>query len=175
VDLDPVVADRVDRELAQHRIVDLGRREVGDDRAVVEGVDPAARAVHELVADHEVAGLDVELERARGARRDDGFDPERAHRPDVGPVVDPVRRDRVSPPVAGQEGHPPTGHLGEEERVGRRTVRGVHLDLAYIVEERVEAGAAEHADLRCIRAGHAFLRAGPSGLGPQRAGHPPGF
>ena len=55
VDLDAVVADRRDRELAQDRVVDLGRREVGHDRAVVERVGPARRPVDELVADDEVA------------------------------------------------------------------------------------------------------------------------
>ena len=51
----------VDRELAKDRVVDIGRREVGHDRAVVERVDAAAGAVDELVAHDEVAGLDVEL------------------------------------------------------------------------------------------------------------------
>ena len=136
---------------AQDRVVDLGRREVGHDRAVVERVGPAARPVDELVADHEVAGLDRELERARGARRDDRLDPERAHRPDVGAVVDLVRRDRVAPAVARQERDRPAGDLGEEERIRRRAVRRVDLDLAHVVEERVEARTSEDPDLRRVQ------------------------
>ena len=65
VDLDAVVADGVDGEPAQDRVVGLGRREVGHDRAVVERVGPAAGAVDELVAHDEVAGLDVELAATR--------------------------------------------------------------------------------------------------------------
>src|SRR3972149_6526776 len=45
---------------------------------------------------------------------------------------------------AGKEGPPPAGHAGEEERVRRRAVGRVHLDLANVIEERVEARAAEH-------------------------------
>ena len=48
--------------------VDVCRREMGDDRAVVEGVDPATGPVDERVADHEIAGLDRQLERPGGAR-----------------------------------------------------------------------------------------------------------
>ena len=65
VDLDAVVADRRDRELAQDRVVGLGRGEVGHDRAVEEGVGAAAGPVDELVAHDEVAGLD----RRAGASR----------------------------------------------------------------------------------------------------------
>ena len=141
---------------AQDRVVDVGRGEVGHDRAVVERVGAAARPVDELVAHDEVARLDVRLERAGRARRDDGLHAERAHRPDIGPVVDPVRRDRVAPTVARQEGDPAAGDVGQEERVRRRAVGRIDLDLAHVLEQRVEARAAEHADLRSCRVvGHA--------------------
>ena len=139
MDFDAVVADRVDRELAQDRVVDVRGRQVGDDRAVVERVDPAMRAVDELVAHHEVAGLDRELQRARGTRRDHGLDPERAHRPDIGPVVDPVWRDGVPPAMPRDERDPSTIHVREEYRVRWRAVGRVHLHLAHVVEQRVEA------------------------------------
>ena len=44
---------------------------------------------------------------------------------------------------------PPTS--ARKNAVGRRSVRRVDLDLADVVEQRVEARAAEHADLRLVR------------------------
>ena len=117
------------------------------------------RPVDELVAHDEVAGLDLELERSGGARRDDGLDAERAHRPDVRPVVDLVRRDRVAPAVARQERDAALADRSQEERVGRRAVRRVDLDLADVVEQRVEARTAEHADLRQVHHGRASCSA----------------
>ena len=49
----------VDRDPAQDRVVDVGRADVGHDRAVEERVGAAAGPVDELVAHDEVAGLDV--------------------------------------------------------------------------------------------------------------------
>ena len=151
VDLDPMVADGGDGELAKDRVVDLGRRQVGDDRAVEERVGTSVRAIDELVAYDEIAGLDADLQRSRGTRRDDRLHAQRAHGPDVGPVVDPVRRDRVAPAVTRQERDFPAAHVGEEDRIRRRAVRRIDLDLAYVVEERVEARAPEHSDLRGVR------------------------
>ena len=108
---------------------------MGDDGPVVERVGPTVRPVDELVAQDEVAGLDVALERTGGTRRDHRLHAEGAHRPDVGPVVDPVGRDRVTPAVTGEERDLPVGDGGEEERVGRGAVRGVDLDLPDVVEQ----------------------------------------
>ena len=157
VDLDAVVADRLDRQPAQRRVVGLRRREVGHDRPVEEGVGAPARPVHELVAHDEVAGLDGELQRAGGAWRDRGLDPERLHRPHVRPVVDPVRRDRVAPAVTRQERDTAAGDLGQEDRIGGRAVRRVHLDLAHVVEKGVEPRASEDADLRGVRHVHSSV------------------
>ena len=150
VDVDPVLPADLERDPAQLRVVDVGRREMGHDRAVEERVLAAAGPVDELVAEDEVAGLDVTLERAGGARRDHRLHAERAHRPDVGAVVDQVGRDRVAPAVARQERDAATADRGQEERVGRRAVRRVDLDLADVVEQRVEPRTAEHADLRLV-------------------------
>src|SRR5205814_6803100 len=72
---------------------------------------------------------------------------------DVRAVVDRVRRDRMAPPVPGQERDPAVRHGGEEERVRRGAVRSVDLDLADVVEERVEARTTEDADLGLVRHG----------------------
>jgi hypothetical protein len=34
-----------------------------------------------------------------------------------------------------EEGHSPAAHLGKEERIRRRAVRGIDLDLADVLEE----------------------------------------
>src|SRR5206468_2461522 len=78
------------------------------------------RPIHELVAQHEVARVDVALETACGARADHGPYAQRAERPDVGAVVDAVRRNRVASAVARHERHLAPGHLGQEDAVGRR-------------------------------------------------------
>src|SRR5439155_1946743 len=90
------------------------------------------------------------LETARGARADHGPYAQRAERPDVGAVVDAVRRNRVASAVARHERHLAPGHLGQEDAVGRRPVGRIDLDLAYVVEQRIEARPAEDADLRPI-------------------------
>ena len=76
-------------------VVGLGERHVVHLGPVEERVGAARRAVDQLVHHHEVARMDVGLQRARGARRDDRSHPELAHRPHVGPVVDAVRRQLV--------------------------------------------------------------------------------
>ena len=119
VDGDVVLADDLDGDPAQLRVVDVGRADVAHDRAVVERVGPAAGPVDELVADHEVARRDRHLEAARRTRADDRLDPERLHRPDVRPEVDPVRRDRVAAAVARQEGDLAPADVGQEQAVGR--------------------------------------------------------
>ena len=83
----------------QARVVRFGERHVVHLGPVEERVGAARRTVHELIDHHEIARMDVGLQRARGARRDDRSHPELAHRPHVGPVVDAVRRQLVSAAV----------------------------------------------------------------------------
>src|SRR6185437_1026916 len=61
-------------------------------------------------------------------------------------------------------------------RVGRRAVGRVDLDLADVVEERVETGAAEDADLRAIHRSiwHRRILARAAGLGWGRTHLQPG-
>src|SRR5690606_4610049 len=70
-----------------------------------------------------------------------------AQRPQVGPVVDAVRRQVVPASVPGEEGDTPAGDLTDEEGVAGCPVGGVDLDLGHVVEERVETRAADHADV----------------------------
>ena len=77
VDLDAVVADGLDGELPQDRVVRLGRGEVGHDRPVVERVGPLSGGpIDELVADHEVTGLDRQRQGPGGTGRDHRLDAE---------------------------------------------------------------------------------------------------
>jgi hypothetical protein len=59
--------------------------------------------------------------------------------------------------VAGQEGHPPAPHVADGDGRRRRPVGRVEGDLDGVIEERVEAGAAENADLGPGPRGHAIL------------------
>ena len=57
----------------------------------------------------------------------------------------------MAPPVARQERHLPASDRREEEAVGRRPVRRVDLDLAHVLEQRVEPRPTEDADLCLLR------------------------
>jgi hypothetical protein len=52
--------------------------------------------------------------------------------------------------VAGDEGDAAAADLAEHERVARRAVRRLDDDLARVVEEGVEPGAADDADVRLL-------------------------
>ena len=143
----PSSRGRLDEQAAQLRAVGVGRGDVRRLRAVVERVRAAARAVDELVADDELAQLELGLERARGVRADDPADAELPHRPDVRPVRDRVRRQLVLAAVAREERDALAADLADRERRRRLPVRRLDLDLLDVLEERVEAGAAEDADL----------------------------
>src|SRR4030095_16590975 len=68
------------------------------------------------------------------------------HRPDVGPVVDAVGRQRVIVAVARHERHPGSLYLAHPDAGGRRPVGGVDGQLLYLVEEAVEARTPEDSD-----------------------------
>ncbi len=125
---------------------------VGQRLAVVVGLRPGGGAVHELVRDDERARTVLRPQPAHRARPQHLPHPERAQRPQVGPVVDPVRRNRVRPPVPRQERHPPATHRTDEHRVARRPVRRVDGHLDHIVEQRVQPRTADHAELGPHRA-----------------------
>ena len=96
--------------------------------------------------------MDVALEAACRAGTDDRPDSECAEGPHVGPVVDAMGRDRMPSAVAGHECHPPAGNIRQEHAVGRGAVWRVDLDLADVLEQRVEARPTEDPDLRAVRA-----------------------
>ncbi|GGV89646.1 hypothetical protein GCM10015535_43930 [Streptomyces gelaticus] len=52
--------------------------------------------------------------------------------------------------MAGEEGDPATADLAEEEGVARPSVRGVHTHLRDVLQEGVQARAADDTDL-CVR------------------------
>ena len=74
-------------------------------------------------------------------------DADGAQRPEVGPVVDPVRREAVALPVPGDEGDPPALDLADHDVVARVAERGGHPHPLGVVEELVEARAADDADV----------------------------
>ena len=104
-------------------------------------------AVDELVGDDDVAGSDVMAEPADGARGEHLADAERPQRPEVGAVVDRVRRVLVVRAVPRQERDRATRDGADRDRRRRVAVRRLHGVLLRVVEEGVEAGAADHGDL----------------------------
>jgi hypothetical protein len=146
-DVDALRAPGVEQDRAQVGAVGVGGRHVRRHRAVVERVPAAARAVDELVADHERPRRQGRIEAARRARADDPVHAELAHRPQVGPVGHRVRRQLVVAAVAGQEGHPLPADVADREAIRRRAVGRVHGHLLGILQERVEPRPAEDADL----------------------------
>src|SRR6266511_102301 len=118
--------------------------------AVIESVRPPARAVDELVAHHEVAAVQLAAERAGGARPEYPPDADLLQRPDVGPVVDRVRRKLVVAPVPGEKRDQRAGNLADDDRGRRLSVGRGDLDLFGAFQERIETGAAEDSELSQI-------------------------
>jgi hypothetical protein len=58
-----------------------------------------------------------------------------------------VRRQPVTDAVARQEGYPTPVDASDRDRSRRSAPGRLHLELLYIVEECVEPGSAEHADI----------------------------
>src|SRR3954447_5673185 len=90
--------------------------------------------------------MQVGLQGAAGAGTDDPPHARLAHRPDVGAEVDLVRRELVLVAVARHEGNLLAVDLPHADRRRRRAVRGLEAHLLNLVEELVEARAAEDAD-----------------------------
>ena len=158
-------------EGAQLGAVGVGEGDVGGLGAVVEGVVPAPGPVHHLVADDEVPGGGLGLERPGGAGADHPGHPQLLHRPEVGPVGDLVGRVLVAAAVAGEEGHPAALDLADRDLVGRGAIGRLDLVLLHAVEERVEPGATEDPELG-LGTGHDARTFRPAGRPPAR--RPPG-
>ena len=95
------------------------RRRRGSSRGRRRTCRAAARPVDELVADDELTQLELGLERAGGVRADDPPHAQLAHRPDVRPVRDRVRRQLVLQAVPRQERDSAARDLADGEGRGR--------------------------------------------------------
>ena len=88
-----------------------------------------------------------------GAQRSDGARGEHlAHadgpqRPEVGAVVDPVRREAVVAPVPGDERDAPARDVADHDVVAGFAERVLDLDALGVLEELVEPGPADDADV----------------------------
>ena len=132
------------------RAVRVGERHVHR-TGLHEALDAAVGPVDELVGHDHVAGGDVGTKTADGAGGEDLANSQRAQRPEVGPVVDPVRRELMPGPVPRQERHPPPRDDAERDRRGGIAVRRLDPDRLRILEERVEATPADHGNVGSIR------------------------
>src|SRR6185369_3285626 len=114
---------------------------------VVERLDPAGRTVNELVRQHERARSELRAQPTDRARGQDLPHPDLAQGPQVGPVRDPVRGITVVAPMAGQERDTPAADIGDGDRIRRVAVRRLDGVLFRSVEQAVEAGAPDDADV----------------------------
>src|SRR5579872_4931774 len=146
VDHNAVFADDLGGQFSQVRTVGIGRADVIDLRPLVEGVLPAARPIHILVADHEMLRFHVGLEAARRAGADEITYAERFEGPDVGAIVDSVRGDRMMAAVPRYKSDIPVAEVRDKETVAGRPIGCVDLYLAHVVEQAVEAAATDYAD-----------------------------
>src|SRR6185369_3890584 len=115
---------------------------------VVERLDPPGRTVNELVRQHERARSELRAQSTDRARGQDLPYAERAQGPQVGPVRDAVRGITVVAPVAGQERDAPAADLGDGDPIRGIAVRRGDVVLFRPVEQAVEAGAPDDADVR---------------------------
>ena len=115
--------------------------------ALVEGVLATARPVDELVADDELPAPQIGPQRTRRTGADDAPHPEFPHGPEVRPVRHAVRRQLVPRAVTRQERHARATDVADGDSRRRSAVWGVELDLLDVIEQPVEAGTAEDADL----------------------------
>ena len=148
MDLDADARRRAQQDLPQRFADRLGEHHVGDATVLEEGVGTMARAVDELIDQHEVTGLDLFAHRAHGRDREDAADAELLHPPQVRARVDLAGVDAVPAPVAREEHHRDVPEAARHVRVGRSAEGRRECDLADLFEafHVVEAGAADHAD-----------------------------
>jgi hypothetical protein len=107
----------------------------------------AASAINELVTYNEFAGLHVWLKTARRGRADHSCYAERFERPDVGPVVDPMRWKLVLLTVSGQERHTDIADRPQGDRVARIAIGRLHCKLMGVIKQGIESGAANDSDI----------------------------
>ena len=114
--------------------------------AEVAGLAPPG-VVDDLVGHHQRAGLQVVTDAADHRAGHQGRGTGLAQRPDVGPVIDVVRRDGVAIAVPGDEHHRLGAQSAEGQRAGRLPPGGArHLALAALqVDELAQPAATDDA------------------------------
>jgi hypothetical protein len=139
------LVDRRDRG-RESFAVGVGERHVHG-AGLHERLGAAQGAVDELVGYDDRSWSDLRPEAADGAGRKHLAHAERPQGPGVGPVVDEVGRVLVVPSVPGQERHAAASDGADRNRCRRGAVRRLDRVLLGIVEEGVEAGAADDRDV----------------------------
>src|ERR1700674_2459151 len=127
-------------QTAEHWAVRLRGADVYDlGSAVEEAVCAAAGAIDELVANDELARLDVRLKAPGRRRRNHSRDPDRLQGPKVGSVVDRRRGQCVLAAMARDERDGAVPHHADRDVVAWRAERRLDVDEIHIVEEPVQA------------------------------------
>ena len=140
---------RLEQQLSQLITNGVSKSDVGHDATAEEGMlDRALGAVDELIHQHDVARLELGLQRAHGADANDPLHAELLHRPEVGPVVELARQDPVAACVARQKHHLTASQFAREKGVGGIPKGSLHLHPLLPSEafDGIESAAADDAD-----------------------------
>src|SRR5215475_10347663 len=106
--------------------------DMGDHAFAEEGRDTPARAVEELIGDHDVHRRIPLLQRADRRGRNDTFDAKQFHRIDVGAKRQFGWRDAMAAPVPRQEGYARAFERPYNEVIRRFAEWGLYADLFYV-------------------------------------------
>src|SRR5450759_5251907 len=106
--------------------------------AAVDRVLAPPRPVDHLVGHDDGAGSVLWFQGTDGTGRKHLPNPDRAQGPEVGAVVDQVRRKAMTLSVSGEEGHAATLDLTDQHVVAGVTERRADRDALGVGEERVE-------------------------------------
>ncbi|MOA10356.1 hypothetical protein D3C78_1302420 [compost metagenome] len=138
---------RTDQLGAQVFGIGMGEVDVGDmiQLAFVEGVLAPPGVVDQLVRHAEVPGAHGGMNAAHRIDRDDRLGTGLLQRPQVGPIVDLVRRDAMRMTVTGEEQHLATAELAAQD-VGRRRAIGRFQRYCFADAESFELGQPGSAD-----------------------------
>ena len=139
----------LEQQLAQLIANGISKGDVGHDATAEEGMlGRALGAVDELIHEHDVARLELGLQRAHGADANDPLHAELLHRPEVGPVVQLARQDPVAACVARQKHHLTASQFAREKGVGRIAKGSLHLHpfLPGKAFDGIESTAADDAN-----------------------------
>ena len=134
------------RDLPQVRTIRIRRADMHHFRPAIEGILAPACAIHALIAHDEMLGFDMTLKTARRTGTEEKANPQLFHGPDVGAIVDFVRRYRMASAMPGQKRDRFARIVADEQAVAWKTIGRFYVYFTPVFQQRVESTAAKHAD-----------------------------